>query len=1077
MTEGRARSGTAAETSVLSILDWPEAGGFDLTLHGFLEHRARTDPARIAVASDTTRVSCAELNVGANQLAHALLSRGGEIGDRVCILMDHDAPLLMTALAVLKAGRVVVVLDPAEPAARLRQIAAGAGARTIVTDAANASAARELDDGMRMIVRADEIGRGQPVLNPDLAVPPDGLAFLVYTSGSTGEPKGVMRSHRQMLHGATRTARSYALEAGDRVGLVFAMSSEAGIPLAWAGLLSGASVHPFAMRRTSLPDFAVWIERHAVTVLSVTPTVLRNLDRRANFRTVRIMRLSSERSTAEDVELFRKYFRDDAVLIHSFGSSEAGTIFHRRIDREENVPEGPLAIGHPAHGIDIFIVDETGADVPAGQVGELVVRSTSLTGGYWGGGASADERFCEWPPGSGRRAMRTGDLIRINEAGMVEFAGRKDSVVKLGGNRIELSEVELALSRIPGVRQVAVLLGSQEARTDMIAFVACHHGAPCTRRSLRRELSKLLPAGMVPSIFVLLDDLPVGPTGKVDRSWLRQLPLPERAEFEPPRTGTEARLAEFWAMALEIPDIARDDDFFALGGDSLQATVIAAHVFESLGVEVDMGVFMQHPTLAEFAAAVGEMRWAEPAYALPPLVRDPRDNNLPVSNNQKNAWRGAQTASGLAAAMATTVRRIAGPLDRELLRECLSLLFKRHEMLRTSFPAVDGKPVQFIHPAEIFELPVTDCSRHSDPEAEAERIVDRETEQATDLATPPLMRFSLIRLGQEQHWLVCRFHHILADPWSWNVLLRELDLLYRAGQGGEAANPLPEIRLRYGDFAAWQHRLLERGTQPFQSLIGWWQTALAGAPTKSSLPRRSRAMPDADPRDGRILWRHDPAVAQQLDRLAQQERATFFIVRLAALVPVFAAATGSGDVVLGTYLTYRDRLALQTIFGPFNYLLPIRFRSEPALPFRQWIAAVNRAMIEFERHGAIPSETIYEEIGRRGAPLPVMQLIINVVPNAPHHRLGDLELTTGRGRPPGMQSGFHLQFFQGPDSRCFVQFDARIFDPARIGAMIDSYRAFLETAVREPDRTVGELLAKCGLPERRSVWSRLRRRA
>ena len=472
---------------------------------------------------------------------------------------------------------------------------------------------------------------------------------------------------------------------------------------------------------------------------------------------------------------------------------------HRRIAHGEHLPEGPIAVGKPAYGIEIVLVDEQGAEVGPGQTGEMILRSTSLSDGYWRNPQATAERFCDWPPGSGRRALRTGDLTRFDADGLLQFSGRKDTQIKLGGHRIELSEIEQALARIYGVDRAAVVLESADDRDTLIAFVALP-GQAYTARALRRELGRLLPRAMVPSHFVFVAELPIAPSGKVDRPKLRQLQPPRSRARTAPRTEMEILLAGFWAEALEWPDIGHDDDYFELGGDSLQATAIAAHVFEVLGVEIHMGTFTNHPTLAEFAVAVDEMRRSEPVHPLPPLIRDPRDNRLPLSNYQENAWRGSQTASGLAAAMSTSVRRIAGRLDRERLEECLRALFERHEMLRTSFPVTGGQPVQFIQPVETFDLPFTDLADHGDPDAEAARIVDRVSSEAVDLSQGPPIRFHLIRLREDRHWLVWRSHHILTDPRSWDIFLRELDALYRTDRSGRAEHPLTELRCDTGIF-------------------------------------------------------------------------------------------------------------------------------------------------------------------------------------------------------------------------------------------------------------------------------------
>jgi amino acid adenylation domain-containing protein len=1060
---------------VLSVIDWPEASDSpDLSLASFFERRAATDPNSCAVRSETSQLSYFELNCAANAVADAILSRGTNIGDRIAILMRHDVPLVVATLATLKVGGVAVVLNPGEPEARHKQLIADADAKLVLSDEADELLASDLAEGGTVVFNAEAAMRNGSPRNPGIVVRPDHLAFLIYTSGSTGEPKGVMRTHHQALHNATRMSRSIGTRADDRLVQVFAMSTEVGMTLTWAALLNGASLYPYSLAEQGLPGFPAWIQAHAVTVLSLTTTVFRQIvksfDKDTRLESVRVLRFGSEEATSEDFAHFRRHFPGQAILLHSFGSSEAGIIMHRRIAHSEILPEGPIAVGTPAYGIEIALVNEQGAEVEQGQIGEIILRSTSLSDGYWRNPQATAERFCDWPAGSRRRALRTGDLAKIDANGLLQFAGRKDSQIKLGGIRIELSGVEQAFTRVQGVERAAVILESSDGRDTLIAFVVLRPGQVYTARALRRELGRVLPRAIVPSHFVFVSELPIAPSGKVDRPKLRQLQPPRSLGRTAPQTDTEILLAKFWAETLELPGISRDDDYFELGGDSLQATAIAAHVFEALSVEIHMGTFTNHPTLAEFAVAVDEMRRSGPAHVLPPLIRDARDNGLPLSNYQQNAWRGSQTASGLAAAMSTSVRQIAGHLDRERLQGCLRILFERHEMLRTSFPVTDGQSVQFIHPIETVDLPFTDLVGIADPDAEAARIVDRYTLLAVDLANGPLIRFHLIRLREDRHWLMWRCHHILTDPWSWDIFMRELDVLYRTKGSSQDEHPLAKLPLRYGDFAAWQRRVIERGTQPFESMIDWWQAALSGAPTKSNLPKRPRPVADVDPKDGRVSWRIDLTTLQQLDELALREHATFFIVRLAAAIPVLAAALHQKDVVLGTYLTYRDKLALQNIFGPFIYLLPIRFRNEPNRTFRQWVSDVNRTMVGFERHGAIPFETIYEELGRRGVRLPAMQMIFNVAQQSSRHRLGDLELTPSSGRSPGMQTGFHMQFNQVTRNTCTVYFDARIFDPAKIRPIVECYRAFLERAARQPDLTVNELLAMCGAPRKRALW-------
>jgi amino acid adenylation domain-containing protein len=1067
-----------AQEEVRSIIEWPKYGAtVDLAIPAWFEQRAAARPDDIAVVSDRSQSTYGQLDVQSNTLAHGILAAGGRQGDRVGVLMRHDVPIIVATLAILKAGRVVVILNPGDPMTRVRQVVANAGIDLILFDESNADLAAVLETGAR-IVGVEAAMREARLQSPGIAVMPDQLAFLIYTSGTTGEPKGVMRTHHQALQNALRMSLSVGVRVDDRIALIFAMSSEVGITLTWAGLLNGASLYPFSISEKSVTELPSWLSTQAVTVLSVTASLYRqfikSLAEDVTLPFVRVLRFGSEEVTDQDFKAYQKHFAENSILLHSFGSSEAGIVLHRQLRHGDTVPEGALAVGRAAYGIEIVLVDENRQQVPDGEAGEIILTSTSLSDGYWNDPVLTGERFIEWPAGSGRRAFRTGDLARINSEGLLVFAGRKDMQIKIAGNRVELSDVEQALGRLSSVQQAATMATRIGDRTEITAFVVLAPGATRSAPELRRELSSLLPRYMIPAKFVFLEQIPIAPAGKVDRERLRSIQQEQQKpeSGDAPRTETEKLLADFWADSLEISAVNRHDDFFELGGDSLKATVVSAWIYEALEVDIHLGTFADHPRLSELAEVIDEIRHRGSAIPLPALVRVARDAPLRLSVNQQHAWIASQTPEGLKAYTATEGRRILGALDRDVLFACMDELAARHDMLRTVFPTVDGLPAQVVHAHSTSRIPYIDLADKADATARAKQILDAEGNRVFDLTHGPLLYFSLIRIDANEHWLLSTFHHILTDPWSWDVYFRELGLLYEARLQGNKAELAP-LTIQYGDFAAWQQQILQPESSAYQASLQRCLPLLSGVPRGLKLPfTRRRHHSGVDSAEGIFHWQLEPSADEFLAGLEEQSGTSYFTVRIAAFAATLAAETGQYDLVIGTYFTHRNRVALQHVFGPFVYLVPLRFRVDLTKSFREWISTTWQLVTAAEDSGFVPLDRLNAGLRLHGIEPPEVKVIFNVLKNQVNARFGGLELQKIASKMIGMPQGFHINLDQTRQV-WGAAFDAGVYDPVRVRQFVERYRRLLTLAAADPDTPMEQLLKQTSRAAFSSGWRSL----
>ena len=703
------------------------APDFDESTVAAFERVAATFPSRIALGSDVWEPTYRGLNETANRLAHRLIACGVASGDRVAILMSHDAPLVAAVLGILKTGSIVVVLDPGDPVSRLKMLVEDAEPSVIVTDVQNRNLAAEFGHPGCSILNFESETATGPVQNPSIEIPPEQTAFLTYTSGTTGRPKGVMRPHRQLRRAAAAYSDAIQYTGNDRIPLFAMVSTGQGSVCLWWTLLNGAMLCPFSLKTRGIAGLADWIIVRGLTVYvssaSIFRTLAKTIDDRLVFANVRAVQLMSEPATADDFRAFRHHFPRTSVFVHTLSSSETSNIAWSRWTQDDDVPEGALPVGHFSRDMDVSLLGDDGQPVARGDLGEIVVKSRYLANGYWRDPKLTAERFSADLDGNGTRLLRTGDRGRINADGLLEFYGREDSRIKIRGNRIELLDIERAFEGLPGIDRVAVVAVARDRHEPvLVAFVVKKNDASLTAPRLKRAVRSNLPLHMVPSRIVFLDSLPYNRGNKIDREVLRQYSLPVRDgdKADEPRTETEMLLADIWAEILELPDISRDDDFFNLGGDSLSGAIVAAQVYAALGVELSLGAIADHPTVSTLAAFIDESRRIGATKTFPPIVRVPRAAMMPMSLFQEAIWNHCRRQEDRASFTHVRSYRVIGPLNIEILKECLSYLIDRHEILRTTFGLVEGCPVQIIHQTAPLDLSFVDLIDADDPEGRSD---------------------------------------------------------------------------------------------------------------------------------------------------------------------------------------------------------------------------------------------------------------------------------------------------------------------------------------------------------------------
>ena len=577
----------------------------------FEEHAAR-HPDRIAVASGDGRLTYGELNQAANRIAQILLTRLESGATTVALLFQPGTAIVVAILGVLKAGKIYVALDPSYPQPRTAYMLEDCEATLLLTDTRHVTLANRVAQGGQAVLNCDDIDSSTAVANPNCAVGGHTAAFLLYTSGSTGNPKGVLHNHRNVLVEVRNYTSDVGIGPDDRLAVWHSFSFANSIRNLYGALMNGAAVFPYDLPGQGLMPLGEWIRRNEITMIHTLATTFRafvdTVPGDATFPSVRVLRLGGEAINSDDVKKFKCHFPSPCVLMHVMGPTETFSIRRHFIGHDWNGDEGTIPVGYPVSDKEVLLLDENGQRVGPNETGEIVVRSKYLAVGYWRQPQLTEAAFLPDPDGGVERLYFTGDLGVMRADGCLMHLGRKDFQVKIRGHRIETGEIETALSKLDSVKAAVVHSqpdGNGEQR--LVAYVVTARGKIATINELRRGLAQTLPEFMMPSSFVFLEDFPLLPNGKVNR---RALPVPSvdrpvlPVPYAAPRDPTESTLTAIWMEVLQLGRIGVNDRFLDLGGDSLRATQILGRTMESFGIELSVGDLIQTETIAQMAELI-----------------------------------------------------------------------------------------------------------------------------------------------------------------------------------------------------------------------------------------------------------------------------------------------------------------------------------------------------------------------------------------------------------------------------------------------------------------------------------------
>ncbi len=1040
----------------------------DKTIAQLFEEQALATPDATAVVFEQRSLTYAELNEKANRLAKYLQDNHQvQPDDTVGIMLERSEMVIIAILGVLKSGAAYVPLDPEYPKTRKSFITNDTAVKAFITQT-DYIFDIEFYNGpiIALDVQLDGMEAAAPAA---VATQPNNLAYIMYTSGSTGVPKGVLVEQRSVVR-LVKNTNYVQLSASDNVLSLSNFAFDGSTFDIYAALLNGGTVHvPLKDQLLDFHSLANIIDKNEISLFFITTALFNSLVDVgfANFSQLKYVLFGGERVSVNHVKKFRANYHN-VQLVHVYGPTENTTFstFYNIGDVSDNAVTVPIGSG--IANSQCYILNATDHRLPLlplGVVGEICVGGDGLAKGYLNQPELTAEKFVDNPFVPGGRLYKTGDHGRWLPDGSIEFTGRRDAQVKIRGHRIELGEIETALQQCNGVEAgVVVIRQSSEGEKEIAAYVVSKEQLNATM--LATQLSNSLPAYMIPVHFVQLEELPLNANGKVD---VKALPDPTGAsmdsgvEYVAPRNATEEKLVAIWREVLDREKIGVKDNFFDLGGHSLKATKLASQIHKEFDVKIDLKDLFTKTTLEEQAALI-DLGTKSSFVSIETTTA--AEEGYILSSSQRRLWVLSQFQEGNVAYNMPGVYVFEGALDQAALQYAFDTMVARHESLRTIFKEdAHGEIKQYILPMSEAQTQMgyRDLRHEADNENLAKQLVQEVFVKPFNLATGPLIVGHLLQIADDKCVFVYCMHHIISDGWSMGILINELFVLYNAKINGQT-NPLPPLRIQYKDFAAWQQEQLS-GEDLNEHKVYWMNQFEGDLPVldmPADMPRPILQTFNGAAQN-KIL---EVKVTSDVKNLVQEEGGTMFMGVLAAVKALLHRYTNQDDIIVGSPIAGREHADLHDQIGFYVNTLVLRTQFSGNDSYRQLLRNVKTVTLGAYEHQVYPFDELIENLKlqrdtSRGALFDIMVAMQNnqLEVTGEQKTLGNLTVSNFDGGE-FVISKFDMTFtFQevGDQMMLSLEYNTDLFHPDTIERMGNHLEKLLTLMAANPDTSINEL--------------------
>ncbi|MGG3032013.1 surfactin non-ribosomal peptide synthetase SrfAA, partial [Bacillus stercoris] len=1019
----------------------------DMTIPELFREKAELLSDHPAVVFEDRTLSYRALHEQSARIANVLKQKGVGPDSPVAVLIERSERMITSIMGILNAGGAYVPIDPGFPAERIQYILEDCGADFILTESqieAPASDAELIDFDQALAEGADDM--------PEADINARNLAYIIYTSGTTGRPKGVMIEHRQVHH-LVESLQQTIYQSGCqtlRMALLAPFHFDASVKQIFASLLLGQTLYIVPKKTvTNGAALAAYYRRNSIEATDGTPAHLQMLIAAGDLGGLKLkhMLIGGEGLSSVVADKLMKLFKETGAaprLTNVYGPTETcvDASVHPVIS-ESAVQSAYVPIGKALGNNRLYILDQKGRLQPEGVAGELYIAGDGVGRGYLHLPELTEEKFLQDPFVPGERMYRTGDVVRWLPDGTIEYLGREDDQVKVRGYRIELGEIEAVIQQAPDVAKAVVLARPDEqGNLEVCAYVVQKPESEFAPAGLREHAARQLPDYMVPAYFTDVTEIPLTPSGKVDRRKLFALEVKavSGTAYTAPRNETEKAIAAIWQDVLNVEKAGIFDNFFETGGHSLKAMTLLTKIHKETGVEIPLQYLFEHPTIAALAQEADHRE----SRAFSVIEPAEKQEHYPLSLAQQRTYIVSQFEDAGVGYNMPAAAILEGPLDIQKLERAFQGLIRRHESLRTSFVLESSTPRQNIHDSVEFNIEMIERGGRSDEAIMASFV------RKFDLAKAPLFRIGLLKLEENRHMLLFDMHHLISDGVSIGIILEELARIYKGEQ-------LPELRLQYKDYAVWQSRQAAEG---YKKDRAYWKEVFAGELPVLQLLSDYPRPPVQSFEGDRVSIKLDAGVKDRLNRLAEQNGATLYMVMLSAYYTLLSKYTGQDDIIVGTPSAGRNHSDTEGIVGMFVNTLAIRSEVKQDETFTQLISRVRKRVLDAFSHQDYPFEWLVEDLNiprdvSRHPLFDTMFSLQNATEGIP--AVGDLSLSVHETNFKIAKFDLTVQARETDEGiELDLDYSTKLFKQSTANRLLTHFARLLEDAAAEPEQRISE---------------------
>lgn len=1058
-----------------------------ILIHDLFTSQVKANPDVVAIQEERNRYSYLELNDFIDELSKTLISIGVREEIIVCSLLPVSANMVVSMISIFRSGGIYLPVSFDFSEKRFSEIFRNTFDGILVVNEESLSEVKVLLDAHsvdinylvilgeeRKIVLQKSVQGVYSTLQTNITnsmfpvISPDAGNYIYYTSGSTGEGKPILGSHKSLSHYIRWAIRAFGCETTSKnIAHLSTSTFDASLKDCLVPLCSGGTLFiPSAETKNNIHLLLNWIDSNEINLFQTVPSLFRLMLKKLthstewfkSFDNLKYIILDGEVLYAKDVNDWRSSVGSSTKLVNMYGTTESTILDTFHII--ENVPSNPNEVIHVGTPIDdtFIIIANNDKLCRIGEVGEVFVKSPYLTKGYYKREDLNKASFVQNPIFKEKLDIvyKTGDRGRYRVDRSIEILGRLDNQVKVNGVRIELGEIQQAALSISGIHESIVVARKMD---DGELVIACYFVSDSlTPQEVKERLSTSLNKNAVPQFVLKLAELPLNSNGKVDKA---KLPKPEERvlskKFCPPENSTEEMVAKIFEEILTIKDVSREESFFDIGGQSLKAIQLITHIHKQFNVSIKISDIFKYPTVAGISQLILSCHKSR----FEKIPKASEQDHYPVSHAQRRLWildelGGVDFSNNLSGA-----NLLIGSLDIEVLQRSLLRIVERHEILRTSFINVMGEPRQAISKlGDLNEyLSFHDFRKIADKEEKAKELVELNRTTQFDLSKAPMVRFLLIQVEDDRHIFSYALHHIISDGWSMNILLDEAYKIYNAIKKGEP-EPLPTLAIQYKDFSVWS--LAQSNPEINENEREYWIKQFSTPIQRIDLPLDRSRSPSMNGRGSSIEWTFTEKLVQDLYSFSSIRNCSVFITLLAAVKALLYRYTNQNDMIIGTIVAGRDHKDLENQIGFYANLLPIRTRLKGDMSFDQFLSEVKDSSIGAFDHRGNPFDKLIEDLNIRGdlSRNPIVDVVVQYLDyNSSIALLDegmDFRIVPLKQESTSIQFDLQFNFVESKANgfKLVLQYNAELFNESTIQRLLSHLNTLVDKVISNPTVTL-----------------------